>query len=64
MAVTLGTATNHSADAIAITHSHGESQELLYKAILDSSGVDPLTLTMLRCTVLAPKLAIAQRCDR
>lgn len=42
LAVILGTATNHSADAISITHPHGGTQEILYKNILDMSGVDPL----------------------
>ncbi|KAE8447936.1 hypothetical protein EG329_010008 [Mollisiaceae sp. DMI_Dod_QoI] len=42
LAVILATATNHSADAISITHPHGGTQEILYKAILDKAGVDPL----------------------
>ncbi|KAK3325197.1 hypothetical protein B0H66DRAFT_113692 [Apodospora peruviana] len=42
LAVILGTATNHSADAISITHPHGPTQSLLSSAILDQAGVDPL----------------------
>lgn len=42
LAVILGTATNHSADAISITHPHGPTQSLLSTAILDEAGVDPL----------------------
>lgn len=42
LAVILGTATNHSADAISITHPHGPTQSLLSRAILDEAGVDPL----------------------
>ncbi|KAM0333327.1 hypothetical protein ACHAQA_001988 [Verticillium albo-atrum] len=42
LAVILGTATNHSADAISITHPHGPTQSLLSSAILDEAGVDPL----------------------
>ncbi|KAK1749963.1 hypothetical protein QBC47DRAFT_394885 [Echria macrotheca] len=42
LAVILGTATNHSADAISITHPHGPTQSLLSSAILDDAGVDPL----------------------
>jgi acyl transferase domain-containing protein len=39
--VILGTATNHSADAISITHPHGGTQETLYRSILDRARVDP-----------------------
>ncbi|KAG6359461.1 hypothetical protein INS49_012982 [Diaporthe citri] len=42
LAVILGTATNHSADAISITHPHGPTQSILSFAILDEAGVDPL----------------------
>ncbi|KAJ5054544.1 uncharacterized protein L3040_000815 [Drepanopeziza brunnea f. sp. 'multigermtubi'] len=42
LAVILGTATNHSADAISITHPHGGTQEVLYRSILAKAGVDPL----------------------
>ena len=41
LAVILGTATNHSADAISITHPHGPTQSILSSAILDEAGVDP-----------------------
>ncbi|RYP53057.1 hypothetical protein DL769_010571 [Monosporascus sp. CRB-8-3] len=41
LAVVLDTQTNHSADAISITHPHGPTQSLLSSAILDESGVDP-----------------------
>lgn len=42
LAVILGTATNHSADAVSITHPHGPTQSILSSAILDEAGVDPL----------------------
>ncbi|KAB5511199.1 conidial yellow pigment biosynthesis polyketide synthase [Coniochaeta sp. 2T2.1] len=42
LAVILGTATNHSADAISITHPHGPTQSILSRSILDEAGVDPL----------------------
>lgn len=42
LAVILGSATNHSADAISITHPHGGTQEILYKSILRRAGIDPL----------------------
>ncbi|GAB1313853.1 hypothetical protein MFIFM68171_04063 [Madurella fahalii] len=41
LAVILGTATNHSADAISITHPHGPTQSALSTAVLDEAGVDP-----------------------
>ncbi|ROV93783.1 hypothetical protein VSDG_07022 [Cytospora chrysosperma] len=44
LAVILGTATNHSADAISITHPHGPTQSILSSAILDEAGVDPLDI--------------------
>ena len=42
LATILATATNHSAEAISITHPHAETQEALYKKVLDQAGVDPL----------------------
>ncbi|KAK9417967.1 putative Polyketide synthase [Seiridium unicorne] len=42
LAVVLGSSTNHSADAISITHPHGPTQSILSTAILDEAGVDPL----------------------
>lgn len=42
LAVILGTRTNHSAEAISITHPHGPTQSVLSTAILDEAGVDPL----------------------
>ncbi|KAI0896590.1 polyketide synthase [Annulohypoxylon nitens] len=42
LAVILGTQTNHSADAISITHPHGPTQSVLSSTILDDAGVDPL----------------------
>lgn len=42
LAVILGTATNHSADAISITHPHGPTQSILSRSILDEAGVDPV----------------------
>jgi acyl transferase domain-containing protein len=41
LAVILGSATNHSADAISITHPHGGTQEILYRRILDQANIDP-----------------------
>ena len=42
LGVVLGTATNHSADAVSITHPHAGTQEILYRNILNMAGVDPL----------------------
>ncbi|KAL2818236.1 hypothetical protein BDW59DRAFT_175214 [Aspergillus cavernicola] len=41
LAVILGAATNHSAQAISITHPHAGTQSNLYRDILQQSGVDP-----------------------
>ena len=40
IAVILGTATNHSAEAISITHPHAGAQSYLYESILYTAGVD------------------------
>ena len=40
IAVVLGTATNHSAEAISITHPHAGAQSYLYESILYAAGVD------------------------
>ena len=37
----LETETNHSSNAISITHPHAETQEILFQKVLDDSGVDP-----------------------
>jgi iron transport multicopper oxidase len=42
LAVILGAGTNHSANAISITHPHAETQSALYREVLQQSGVDPL----------------------
>ena len=42
LGVILGAATNHSADAVSITHPHARTQERLYRKILAQAGIDPL----------------------
>ncbi|KAI9795935.1 MAG: Type I Iterative PKS [Piccolia ochrophora] len=42
LGVILGAATNHSADAISITHPHAQTQEHLYRKVLAQGGVDAL----------------------
>ena len=37
----LETETNHSSNAISITHPHAETQETLFQKVMDDSGVDP-----------------------
>lgn len=44
LGVILATATNHSADAISITHPHGPTQEILYKSILSKADIDPVEI--------------------
>ena len=36
----LGAATNHSAEAVSITHPHAGAQETLYRQVLNNAGVD------------------------
>ena len=45
LGVVLGAATNHSADAISITHPHAETQERLYRKVLTQAGVDALDVS-------------------
>ncbi|KAL8729534.1 MAG: hypothetical protein Q9181_004967 [Wetmoreana brouardii] len=40
LGVILESATNHSADAVSITHPHAPTQEYLYKQLLTRSGLD------------------------
>jgi len=42
LAIVLGTATNHSADAISITHPHIPTQSSLSSTILYEAGIDPV----------------------
>ncbi|KAL9044147.1 MAG: hypothetical protein Q9214_002694, partial [Letrouitia sp. 1 TL-2023] len=41
LGVILETATNHSANAISITHPHAPTQETLFQKVVDEAGVDP-----------------------
>lgn len=41
LGVILDTATNHSANAVSITHPHAETQEILFASVMESAGVDP-----------------------
>ena len=41
LGVVLNTATNHSANAISITHPHTQSQETLFRKVMDDAGIDP-----------------------
>ena len=44
LGVIRGAATNHSAEAVSITHPHAETQMKLYKKVLKQAGVDPLAV--------------------
>ncbi|KAL8715826.1 MAG: hypothetical protein Q9220_000493 [cf. Caloplaca sp. 1 TL-2023] len=41
LGVVLETMTNHSANAISITHPHAPTQEILFQKVMDEAGVDP-----------------------
>lgn len=45
LAVVLGTATNHSSEAVSITRPHRPAQEFLYRKILKQTGVDPVDVS-------------------
>lgn len=41
LGVILETATNHSSNAVSITHPHAQTQEALFQKVMDDAGVDP-----------------------
>lgn len=41
LGVILDTATNHSANAVSITHPHAETQEILFASVMEGAGIDP-----------------------
>ena len=45
MGVILGAATNHSAEAVSLTHPHAGAQAFLSKTVLNNAGVDPLDVS-------------------
>lgn len=45
LGVILGAATNHSAEAISITHPHAGAQAYLSRQVLSSAGIDPLDVS-------------------
>lgn len=45
LGVILGTATNHSSEAISITQPHAPAQETLYRKILRNTGVHPFDVS-------------------
>ncbi|KAI1159633.1 hypothetical protein F5B18DRAFT_576973 [Nemania serpens] len=45
LGVILGSATNHSAEAISITHPHADSQSFLSRQLLSAAGIDPLDVS-------------------
>lgn len=45
LAVILGSGTNHSAEAVSITHPHAGAQEYLFKTTLSDAAVDPLDVS-------------------
>lgn len=46
LGVILGAGTNHSAEAISITHPHAPSQAYLYRDLLSKAAVDPLDISL------------------
>lgn len=42
LGIILASATNHSADAISITHPHASTQSELYRRVMNRAGVDPM----------------------
>jgi monodictyphenone polyketide synthase len=45
LGVILAAGTNHSAEAVSITHPHAGAQSFLYKKVLDRAGVDPFDVS-------------------
>ncbi|KAL4807182.1 hypothetical protein BDV18DRAFT_159401 [Aspergillus unguis] len=47
IAVVLSAATNHSAEAISITHPHAENQKDNYRQVVDAAAVNPLDVSFI-----------------
>jgi monodictyphenone polyketide synthase len=45
LGVILGAATNHSAEAVSITHPHVDAQAELTRQVVDRAGIDPLDVS-------------------
>ena len=45
LAVVLGASTNHSAEAISITHPHAGAQKANYRQVLNQAGVNPIDVS-------------------
>lgn len=45
LGVVLGAATNHSAEAISITHPHAGAQSYLYRQVMNMAGLNPLDVS-------------------
>lgn len=45
LGVILASATNHSAEAISITHPHAGAQSDLYRKVMSEAGIDPLDVS-------------------
>ena len=45
LGVILAAATNHSAEAVSITHPHAGAQSYLYRQVMSRAGVDPLDVS-------------------
>ena len=45
LGVILGAATNHSAEAISITHPHAGAQSYLYRQVMNMAGLNPLDIS-------------------
>ncbi|KAK6068450.1 beta-ketoacyl synthase domain-containing protein [Seiridium cupressi] len=45
LGVILGAATNHSAEAVSITHPHAGAQSFLSRKVLNSAGIDPFDVS-------------------
>lgn len=43
--VILGAATNHSAEAVSITHPHAGAQAYLYRQVMSAAGINPLDVS-------------------
>ena len=41
LGVVLETSTNHSSNAVSITHPHAPTQEVLFQKVMDDAGIDP-----------------------
>lgn len=62
LAVILGAATNHSANAVSITHPHAGAQSTLYRQVLHQAGIDAIDINYIEMHGTGTQAGMGQKC--